>query len=144
MPWRARLIGLGHWSGQGHAIRVVTESRRSLSPAELEEPADDEARDMLLKARLARTGRKRMKRMDLLADTRQCLSDAIRQLAAIEAGAPIARPLSREDAINIVAERIGLCERLLRRYERGMRDAGHNRRRKGDDMVAERIEPGLE
>ena len=95
---------------------------------------------MLLEARVDR--RERMERNGPIGG--HTLSDAIRQLAAIEAGAPIARPLSREDAINIVAERIGLCERLLRRYERGMRDAGHNRRREGDDMVAERSEPGLE
>jgi len=36
----------------------------------------------------------------------------IRQLAAIEAGAPIAKPLTREEAINIVTEQIGLSECL--------------------------------
>jgi hypothetical protein len=40
-----------------------------------------------------------MEPMDLLADTRRSLADAIRQLAAIEAGAPIAKPLKREQAI---------------------------------------------
>ena len=40
----------------------------------------------------------------------------IRQLAAIEAGAPTAKPLTREEAINIVTERIGLFESVLRRY----------------------------
>jgi hypothetical protein len=40
-------------------------------------------------------------------------------LAAIEAGAPIARPLTREEAINIVTEQIGLFESVLRRYGSG-------------------------
>jgi hypothetical protein len=57
-----------------------------------------------------------MEPMDLLADTRRSLADAIRQLAAIEAGAPIAKPLKREQAINIVTEQIGLFESVLRRY----------------------------
>ncbi len=57
-----------------------------------------------------------MEPMDLLADTRRYLADAIRQLAAIEAGAPIAKPLKREEAINIVTEQIGLFESVLRRY----------------------------
>jgi hypothetical protein len=57
-----------------------------------------------------------MEPMDLLADTRRYLADAIRQLAAIDAGAPIAKPLSREEAINIVTEQIGLFESVLRRY----------------------------
>ena len=52
-----------------------------------------------------------MEPMDLLADTRRSLADAIRQLAAIEAGAPIAKPLTREQAINIVTEQIGLFEK---------------------------------
>jgi len=56
--------------------------------------------------------------MDLLADTRRYLDAAIRQLAAIEAGVPIARPLTREQAINIMTEQIGLFESVLRRYER--------------------------
>jgi hypothetical protein len=50
----------------------------------------------------AKHGRKRMEPMDLLADTRRYLADAIRQLEAINAGVPIARPLTREEAINIV------------------------------------------
>jgi hypothetical protein len=57
-----------------------------------------------------------MEPMDLLADTRRYLDAAIRQLAAIEAGAPIAKPLKREEAINIVTEQIGLFESVLRRY----------------------------
>jgi hypothetical protein len=60
-----------------------------------------------------------MEPMDLLADTRRYLDAAIRQLAAIEAGAPIAKPLKREEAINIVTEQIGLFESVLRRYGRG-------------------------
>jgi hypothetical protein len=57
-----------------------------------------------------------MEPMDLLADTRRYLSEAIKKLAAIEAGAPIAKPLTREEAINIVTEQIGLFESVLRRY----------------------------
>lgn len=57
-----------------------------------------------------------MEPMDLLADTRRYLADAIGQLAAIEAGAPIAKPLKRDQAINIVTEQIGLFESVLRRY----------------------------
>jgi len=56
--------------------------------------------------------------MDLLADTRQWLAHAIRQLERINAGAPIAEPLTREQAINIVTEQIGLFESVLRRYGR--------------------------
>ena len=56
--------------------------------------------------------------IDLLADTRRYLDAAIRQLAAIEAGVPIARPLTREEAINIMTEQIGLFESVLRRYGR--------------------------
>ena len=66
-----------------------------------------------------------MEPIDLLADTRRYLTDAIRQLAAIEAGAPIAKPLKREEAINIVTERIGLFESVLRRY--GGRQNGDRR-----------------
>jgi hypothetical protein len=58
-----------------------------------------------------------MEPIDLLADTRRYLADAVRQLAAIEAGAPIAKPLTKEAAINIVTEQIGLFESVLRRYE---------------------------
>jgi hypothetical protein len=57
-----------------------------------------------------------MEPMDLLADTRRYLDAVIRQLAAIEAGVPIARPLTREDAINIMTEQICLFESVLRRY----------------------------
>jgi hypothetical protein len=67
----------------------------------------------------AKHGRKRMEPMDLLADTRRYLADAIRQLEAIHAGAPIATPLTREQAINIVTEQIGLFESVLRRYKTG-------------------------
>lgn len=67
----------------------------------------------------AQHGITRMEPMDLLADTRRSLADAIRQLAAIEAGAPIAKPLTREQAINIVTEQIGLFESVLRRYGGG-------------------------
>jgi hypothetical protein len=58
-----------------------------------------------------------MQPMDLLADTRRYLSEAIKQLEAINAGAPIAKPVTREEAINIVTEQIGLFESVLRRYE---------------------------
>jgi hypothetical protein len=57
-----------------------------------------------------------MEPMDLLADTRRYLDGAIRQLEAINAGAPIAKPLTRDEAINIVTEQIGLFESVLRRY----------------------------
>jgi hypothetical protein len=57
-----------------------------------------------------------MEPMDLLADTQRYLAAAIRQLEAINAGAPIAKPLTREQAINIVTEQIGLFESVLRRY----------------------------
>jgi len=57
-----------------------------------------------------------MEPIDLLADTRRYLDAAIEQLAAIEAGVPIARPLTREEAINIMTEQIGLFESVLRRY----------------------------
>ena len=63
-----------------------------------------------------------MEPMDLLADTRRYLADAIRQLAAIEAGAPIAQPLTRDHAINIVTEQIGVFESVVRRYGRPNRD----------------------
>lgn len=59
-----------------------------------------------------------MEPMDLLADTRRWLVDATKQLAAINAGAPIAKPLTREQALNIVTEQIGLFESVLRRYGR--------------------------
>jgi hypothetical protein len=59
-----------------------------------------------------------MEPMDLLADTRRYLDAAIRQLAVIEAGVPIAPPLTREEAINIMTEQIGLFESVLRRYGR--------------------------
>ena len=39
-----------------------------------------------------------MKPMDLLVDARRYLDAAIRQLAAIEAGAPVAKPLKIEEA----------------------------------------------
>lgn len=55
--------------------------------------------------------------VDLLADTRRCLTQAIEQLAAINAGAPIARPLLRKQAVNIVTEQIGLFESVLRQYD---------------------------
>jgi hypothetical protein len=58
-----------------------------------------------------------MEPMDLLADTRRYLADAIKQLSAINARAPIAQPLTREQAINIVTEQIGLFESVLRRYK---------------------------
>jgi hypothetical protein len=61
----------------------------------------------------------RMGPMDLLADTRRSLPDPIRQLATTEAGAPVARPLKREQAIDIAAEQIGLFESVLRRYGDG-------------------------
>jgi len=64
----------------------------------------------------AKHGRKRMEPMDLLADTRRYLADAIRQLEVTNAGAPIAEPLTRDQAINIVTEQIGLFESVLRRY----------------------------
>jgi hypothetical protein len=74
---------------------------------------------------LAQDGRKRMDDpMDLLADTRRYLDAAIKQLAAIEAGAPIAKPLTKEQAINIMTEQIGLFESVLRRYGRSRRSYG--------------------
>ena len=57
-----------------------------------------------------------MEPMDLLADTRRYLAAAIKQLEAINAGAPIAKPVTREQAVNIVTEQIGLFESVLRRY----------------------------
>jgi hypothetical protein len=54
--------------------------------------------------------------MDLLADTRRYLASAIKQREAINAGAPIAEPVTREQAINIVTEQIGLFKSVLRRY----------------------------
>jgi len=60
-----------------------------------------------------------MEPMDLLADARRQLAGAINQLEAINAGAPIAAPLTREQAINIVTEQIGLFESVLRRYRGG-------------------------
>jgi hypothetical protein len=60
-----------------------------------------------------------MEPMDLVADTRRYLADAIRQLEVINAGAPIAKPLTKEQAINIVTEQIGLFESVLRRYGGG-------------------------
>ena len=73
----------------------------------------------MFEAKHRRTG---MEPIDLLADTRRYLDAAIRQLAAIEAGAPIAKPVTTEQAINIVTEQIGLFESVLRRY--GLRDNG--------------------
>ena len=46
---------------------------------------------------------------------RRYLADA----KVINAGAPIAKPLTREQAINIVTEQIGLFESVLRRYGGG-------------------------
>ena len=57
-----------------------------------------------------------MEPMDLLANSRRWLADATKQLEEINAGAPIAEPLTREQAINIVTEQIGLFESVLRRY----------------------------
>ena len=57
-----------------------------------------------------------MELMDLLADTRRYLAAAIKQLETINAGAPIAKPVTREQAVNIVTEQIGLFESVLRRY----------------------------
>ena len=57
-----------------------------------------------------------MEPMDLLADTRRYLAEAIKQLEAINAGAPIAKPVTREQAVNIMTEQIGLFESVLRRY----------------------------
>jgi hypothetical protein len=57
-----------------------------------------------------------MEPMNLLADTRRYLAAAIKQLEAINAGAPIAKPVTREQAVNIVTEQIGLFENVLRRY----------------------------
>jgi hypothetical protein len=57
-----------------------------------------------------------MEPMDLLADTRRYLAEAIKQLEAINSGAPIAKPVTRDQAINIVTEQIGLFESVLRRY----------------------------
>jgi hypothetical protein len=57
--------------------------------------------------------------VDLLAETRRALADAVRQLAAINAGVPIAKPLTKQQAINIVTEQIGLFESVLRQYGEG-------------------------
>ena len=57
-----------------------------------------------------------MEPVDLLADTRRYLAAAIKQLEAINAGAPIAKPVTREQAVNIVTEQIGLFESVFRRY----------------------------
>jgi hypothetical protein len=57
-----------------------------------------------------------MEPVDLLADTRRYLAAAIKQLEAITAGAPIAKPVTREQAVNIVTEQIWLFESVLRRY----------------------------
>ena len=54
--------------------------------------------------------------VDILADTRRYLDDAIRQLEAINAGVPIASALTRDEAINVLTEKIGLFESVLRRY----------------------------
>jgi hypothetical protein len=64
-----------------------------------------------------------MEPMDLVADTRRYLADAIKQLEAINAGAPIAKPLTKVQAISIVTEQIGLFESVLRRYGEG--ENGH-------------------
>ncbi len=66
-----------------------------------------------------------MEPVDLLADTRRYLAEAIKQLEAINAGAPIAKPVTREQAINIMTEQIGLFESVLRRY--GLRDNADRR-----------------
>jgi hypothetical protein len=60
-----------------------------------------------------------MEPMDLLVDTRRYLAAAIRQLEAINAGVPIVGPLTREQAVEIVTEEIGLFESVLRRYGGG-------------------------
>jgi hypothetical protein len=57
--------------------------------------------------------------MDLVADARRSLAAAVRQLEAINAGVPIAEPLTREQAIEIVTEQIGLFESVLRRHGGG-------------------------
>ena len=53
------------------------------------------------------------------------MARAIGQLEGIDAGAPIAEPLTREQAINIATERIGLFESVLRPY--GRRENGDRR-----------------
>jgi hypothetical protein len=58
-----------------------------------------------------------MEQMDLLADTRRDLAMAIQQLEVINSGIPIAPPLTRDEAINIVTEHIGFFESVLRRYK---------------------------
>lgn len=67
----------------------------------------------------AEHGTKRMEPIDLLAETRRGLTNKLKQLEAINAGAPITAPLTREQAINIVTEQIGLFESVLRRYKTG-------------------------
>jgi hypothetical protein len=57
-----------------------------------------------------------MEPMDLLAETRRHLDSAVKQLESINAGAPIAQPVTTEQAINIVTEQVGLFESVLRRY----------------------------
>jgi hypothetical protein len=64
----------------------------------------------------ANTGVNAMEPIDLLAETRRRLASALKQLEAINAGAPISQPVTTEQAINIVTEQIGLFESVLRRY----------------------------
>jgi hypothetical protein len=63
-----------------------------------------------------------METMDLVADARRSLAAAVRQLEAINVGVPIAEPLTREQAIEIVTEQIGLFESVLRRHGGGNAD----------------------
>ena len=122
---QARDGGRGEERKRLRTMTLITQSRLSVQPVSDAEWAvvcnsaafDDAEKDRPIHAKHdAGHGRMRMEPMDLLADTRRYLADAIRQLAAIEAGAPIAKPLKREEAINIVTEQIGLFESVLRRY----------------------------
>jgi hypothetical protein len=45
---------------------------------------------------------------------RRYLAAAIKQVEAINAGAPIAKPVTREQAVNIVTDQIGPFESVLR------------------------------
>jgi hypothetical protein len=64
----------------------------------------------------AKTGVNAIEPMDLLAETRRHLASAVKQLESITAGASVVRPVTTEQAINIVTEQIGLFESVLRRY----------------------------
>ena len=77
-----------------------------------------------------------MEPMDLLADTRRYLASAIKQLEAINAGAPIAEPVTREQAINIVTEQIAHRAGSFAPALDDLAAPVGRRRRPGDDQDA--------